>query len=138
MQAGDRIVTDGSFSVRAERDRLGMSASATPRRQPGVANRARSAKAVSVQEAKVVVTEQGFEPAKLTLRARTPVKITFVRTTDKTCATEVVFPSLNIRRALPLNQPVAIEFTPEGVRRDRVRVRHEHAARNDRRRVKVL
>jgi hypothetical protein len=24
VQAGDRIVTDGSFSVRAERDRLGI------------------------------------------------------------------------------------------------------------------
>ena len=66
-----------------------------------------------MQEAKVLVTEKGYEPAKLTLRAGTPVKITFLRTTDKTCGTEVVFPSLNIRRALPLNQPVAIEFTPK-------------------------
>ena len=60
----------------------------------------------------MLVTEQGYEPAKVTLRAGKPVKITFLRTTDKTCATEVVFPSLKIRRALPLNQPVAIEFTP--------------------------
>jgi Cu+-exporting ATPase len=29
------------------------------------------------------------------------------------CGTEVVFPSLNIRRALPLNEPVVIEFTPQ-------------------------
>jgi plastocyanin domain-containing protein len=39
--------------------------------------------------------------------------MTFLRTTDKTCATEVVLPSLNIRRALPLNEPVVIEFTPK-------------------------
>ena len=58
------------------------------------------------------MTEQGYEPAKVTLRAGTPARITFVRTTDKTCGTEVVFPSLNITRALPLNQPVVIEFTP--------------------------
>jgi hypothetical protein len=29
------------------------------------------------------------------------------------CATEVVLPSLKIKRALPLNQPVDIEFTPD-------------------------
>jgi plastocyanin domain-containing protein len=46
------------------------------------------------------------------LRAGPPARITFVRTTDKTCGTEVVFPSLNIKRALPLNEPVVIEFTP--------------------------
>jgi plastocyanin domain-containing protein len=60
----------------------------------------------------VVVNEQGYEPAKLTLRAGTPARITFVRTTDKTCGTEVVFPSLNVKRALPLNEPVVIELTP--------------------------
>jgi plastocyanin domain-containing protein len=35
-----------------------------------------------------------------------------VRTSDKTCGTEVLFPSLKITRALPFNEPVAIEFTP--------------------------
>jgi plastocyanin domain-containing protein len=65
-----------------------------------------------VQTAKVTVDEQRFDPARLTLRAGTPAQITFVRTAEKSCATEVVFPSLNIKRALPLNQPVTIEFTP--------------------------
>jgi plastocyanin domain-containing protein len=66
----------------------------------------------NIQSAKILVNEQGFEPAKVTLRAGTPARLTFVRTTDKTCGTEVVFPSLNIKRALPLNEPVIIEFTP--------------------------
>ena len=60
----------------------------------------------------MLVTEKGYEPAKLTLRAGFPARITFTRTTDKTCGTEVVFPALNIKRALPLNQPVTIAFTP--------------------------
>jgi len=58
------------------------------------------------------VSEQGYEPATVTFRAGTPARIIFVRTTDRTCGTEVVFPSLNIKRALPLNEPVVIEFTP--------------------------
>jgi plastocyanin domain-containing protein len=66
----------------------------------------------NIQTAKVVVSEKGYEPAKVALRAGTPARLTFVRTTDKTCGTEVVFPSLNIKRTLPLNEPVVIAFTP--------------------------
>jgi Cu(I)/Ag(I) efflux system membrane fusion protein len=61
----------------------------------------------------VAVTEKGFEPDAVNLRAGIPARITFMRTTDKTCATEVVFPSIGIKRALPLNEAVVIEFTPE-------------------------
>jgi plastocyanin domain-containing protein len=113
VQVGDRIVTDGSFSLRAERDRLGMTPDTMSQTPAATGAGARPAAPPAVQEARVVVAEQGFDPAKLTLRAGTLVRITFVRTTEKTCATEVVFPSLNIRRPLPLNQPVAIEFTPK-------------------------
>jgi plastocyanin domain-containing protein len=67
---------------------------------------------VNVQTAKVVVGEKGYEPTRVSLRAGTPAQITFVRTTDNTCGTEVVFPSLNIKRSLPLNELVVIEFTP--------------------------
>jgi membrane fusion protein, heavy metal efflux system len=113
VQPGDVVVTAGSFFVRAERERLGLrptastaNASATPASlSDGGSNEA-------AQTARVVVNEQGYEPAKLTLRAGTLARITFVRVTDKTCGTEVVFPSLNIKRALPLNEPVVIEFTP--------------------------
>ena len=97
LAAGDSVVSTGSFFVRAEAERLGL------RGSPPQAN---------VQTAKVVVSEKGFEPAKVTLRAGVPARLSFVRTTDNTCGTEVVFPSLNIKRALPLNQPVEIEFTP--------------------------
>jgi cobalt-zinc-cadmium efflux system membrane fusion protein len=109
VQPGDVVVTEGSFFVRAERERLGLrSARGTSADDVAVPRAAASA----VQRAKIVVNEQGYEPAKVSLRAGTPARITFVRTTDKTCGTEVVFPSLNIKRALPLNEPVAIEFTP--------------------------
>jgi RND family efflux transporter MFP subunit len=115
IQAGDVVVTEGSFFVRAERERLGLRRPAgTPAPSVPVAEPApgRVSDTAHIQGAKVVVTERGFEPAKIALRAGTPARLTFVRVTDKTCATEVVFPSLNITRALPVSEPVAIEFTP--------------------------
>jgi len=112
IQPGDLVVTEGSFFVRAERERLGLRPAATaPDRTPASTNDGRGRE--STQTAKVVVSEQGYEPGKVTLRAGAPAGITFVRTSDRTCGTEVVFPSLNIRRALPLNEPVVIEFTPD-------------------------
>lgn len=115
VEPGDVIVTEGSFFVRAERERLGLrpaSATATASPAAGSAKATGAGPSNDVQTARVVVNEQGFEPAKVSLRAGAPSRLTFVRTTDKTCGTEVVFPSLNIKRALPLNEPVVIEFTP--------------------------
>ncbi|HEU4694393.1 MAG TPA: efflux RND transporter periplasmic adaptor subunit [Vicinamibacterales bacterium] len=113
VQPGDVVVTEGSFFVRAERERLGLRPSvSTPNASATSASPTAGRSIETAQTAKVVVSEQGYEPAKVTLLAGTPARITFVRTTDKTCGTEVVFPSLNIKRALPLNEPVVIEFTP--------------------------
>ena len=113
VQPGDFVVTEGSFFVRAERERLGLRpATGTANKGAGPASSSDGRSGEPAQTAKVVVSEQGYEPAKVTLRAGTPARITFVRTTDKTCGTEVVFPSLNIKRALPLNEPVVVEFTP--------------------------
>ena len=50
---------------------------------------------------------------RLNLKAGVPVRITFTRKTDATCGTEVVFPDYKINKKLPLNEPVAVEFTPQ-------------------------
>ena len=63
--------------------------------------------------ADVTAGEHGFTPASLKLRAGGPGShhaVTFVRTTDKTCATEVVFPDLKIEQKLPLNQVVSVDL----------------------------
>jgi RND family efflux transporter MFP subunit len=114
VQLGDLVVTEGSFFVRAERERLGLRPSAasstgSSAMRPGARNVEAHA---DVQNARIVVNEQGFEPATIALRAGTPARLTFIRTTDRTCGTEVAFPSLNIKKALPLNEPVVIELTP--------------------------
>jgi plastocyanin domain-containing protein len=64
------------------------------------------------QTATVEVTDKGFEPSSLKLKAGAPAKVTFVRKTDQTCAKEVVIKEYNIDRKIPLNEPVRIEFTP--------------------------
>ena len=108
LRSGDVVVSQGSFSVRAERERLGLRPGTTPAAAGALEQRPDE----SVQTAKITVGVQGYEPARVNLRAGVPARLTFVRTTDKTCGTEIVFPSLNINRALPLNQAVVIEFTP--------------------------
>ena len=95
VRVGDAVVTKGSFFVRAERERLGLRP--PPGQQP-------------TREARVTITEKGFEPDRLTISSAGPVRVTFVRTTDNTCAKDVAVPSQNIKRALPLNQPVVIEL----------------------------
>lgn len=65
-----------------------------------------------VQTAKIVITTKGYQPTSLKLRRGVPARVTFVRTTDATCAKEIVLPDFNIRRALPLNEPVVVVFTP--------------------------
>jgi len=108
VSEGDSVVSKGSFFVRAEAERLGLRSS----RSPVPPTAATPADSAGIQSAKVLVTEKGFEPDRVSLRAGSAARLIFVRTTDKTCGTEVVFPSLNIKRALPLNEPVAIEFMP--------------------------
>jgi membrane fusion protein, heavy metal efflux system len=116
LQPGDAVVIEGSFYVRAERERLGLrpaaatAATGTSTETPAASSGSDTA---SIQGAMIIVNEQGFEPAKVALRAGTAARLTFIRTTDKTCGTEVVFPSLTLKRTLPLNEPVVIEFTPE-------------------------
>lgn len=109
LEPGDVVVSDGSFHVRAERERLGLGEPAPAPERPLAAAEPDSR---ALQTAKVTVTKDGFEPSTVTLRAGTPARLTFLRTTDQTCATEVAVPSLKIERPLPLNKPIDIEFTP--------------------------
>jgi plastocyanin domain-containing protein len=68
--------------------------------------------------AAVTATDHGFSPPSLALPQGAPgshTTVTFVRTTDKTCATEVVFPSLKVEQKLPLDQVVSIEVPTDAV-----------------------
>jgi hypothetical protein len=70
-------------------------------------------------EARIVADEQGYTPSSVAVPKGPPgskVTLTFVRTSDKTCATEVVFPELNVEKPLPLNQPVSIQVPSDAAR----------------------
>jgi plastocyanin domain-containing protein len=61
----------------------------------------------------LTVTEDGFEPNTVTVKAGEPVTLTVTRKTERTCATELVLKEHDINQPLPYNQPVTITFTPK-------------------------
>jgi plastocyanin domain-containing protein len=70
-------------------------------------------------ELRVVASEHGFTPSSLAIPKGAPgalATVGFVRTTDQTCATEVVFPELDIKKTLPLNVLVAIDVPSDSAR----------------------
>jgi plastocyanin domain-containing protein len=70
-------------------------------------------KASAAPLADVTAGEHGFTPTSLKLPAGGPgthQTVSFVRVTDQTCATEVVFPDLKIEQKLPLNQVVNVDL----------------------------
>jgi plastocyanin domain-containing protein len=58
----------------------------------------------------ITVDGDGFKPSSVKLRKGAPATLVFTRTTDDTCATEVVFPQLDIKKALPKGQAVSISI----------------------------
>lgn len=73
---------------------------------------AQTRKAARSQSAKVVIGNYGYDPASIRLKRGVPAKVTFLRVSESTCATEVLFADYGIRRELPLNQAVIVSFTP--------------------------
>jgi RND family efflux transporter MFP subunit len=127
VTSGERVVTEGSFLLRAEslkqdpnqaagaREANPAAPAATERSQAGPAASSPAARRrgeVSVQTATIRITSGGFEPATIRLRKGVSAQLTFVREIDPSCATEIVIPEFKIKRGLPLNEHVTVEFTP--------------------------
>jgi Cu+-exporting ATPase len=75
--------------------------------------KAPDAKAGNVQTAKITIDKQGFQPGNLTLKPDVAAEVTFLRTTDETCATSIVIPEYKIKEDIPLNKAVVVKFTPK-------------------------
>jgi plastocyanin domain-containing protein len=60
----------------------------------------------------MVISDHGFEPQNLTVKAGEPVKLTITRKSSSTCATEIVIDEYKVNTKLPLDTPVTVTFTP--------------------------
>jgi plastocyanin domain-containing protein len=58
----------------------------------------------------VTADDKGFTPSSVTFKKGAPASLVFTRTTDETCATEVVFPELKVKKDLPKGTPVTIDI----------------------------
>jgi plastocyanin domain-containing protein len=64
------------------------------------------------QTARVVLTEQGYKADSIRLRQGILARITLLRQAVGSCGTEIFLPDQGVKRALPLNKPVVVAFTP--------------------------
>jgi plastocyanin domain-containing protein len=64
----------------------------------------------------IVADEHGFTPSSVAVETGSPLTLVFTRTTEDTCANQVVFPELKITKDLPLKQPVSVDV-PSGAAR---------------------
>jgi plastocyanin domain-containing protein len=72
----------------------------------------------SPREIAIRVDERGYHPGSVRVRPGERVTLVFTRTTSRGCGGTVVIPSRDIRRTLPVDEPVSITLTvPE---RDRL------------------
>jgi len=60
----------------------------------------------------IAVGADGYEPARVEAQAGEPLTLVFTRTTDEGCGDQLVIAAHDIRRDLPLNEPVEVTFTP--------------------------
>jgi plastocyanin domain-containing protein len=63
------------------------------------------------REIAITVDAVGYHPAESHAKAGEPVRLVVTRTTEDGCGQELVIPSLNLKRELPLRQPVTIDVT---------------------------
>jgi len=69
-------------------------------------------KYVKSQRETIRITSTGYSPSSIRLRRGIKATLTFIRSTEQTCGTELRIPAYAISRSLPLNENVSVSFTP--------------------------
>jgi plastocyanin domain-containing protein len=85
----------------------------------GVSVAAEPAKKAAARRIDISITEAGFVPDNVTVKAGEDVTLAFKRTTDQTCVTEVVLfvnDKDKVEKKLPLNEvvPIDVKFSKAG------------------------
>lgn len=66
-----------------------------------------------VQVIEVEAGPTGYRPASVALDAGVPARLVFTRTAESDCSSQITVPDFGVPATdLPLNEPVAVEFTP--------------------------
>lgn len=66
-----------------------------------------------VQVVEIEAGPMGYRPGSVALEAGVPARLVFTRTVDSACSERVKIPAFDVpETGLPMNEPVAIEFTP--------------------------
>ena len=58
----------------------------------------------------VDVTEDGFVPSMIDVKPDINITLTVTRKTESTCSTEILVPSKNIKKTLPLNETITVDL----------------------------
>lgn len=59
----------------------------------------------------ISVDGRGYHPDSVQAPAGKPTRLIFTRTSDEGCGQQLIFPTLDIRKDLPLNKPVTVDLT---------------------------
>src|SRR5262249_45241567 len=115
LTGGERVVTEGSFLLRAESIKQNPALLTTPAtpstpqvtrpEQPQAsAPPAQQEPERKTQSVTVTLDEGGYKPASITLKKGVPARLTFIRKIEATCGTDILIPAYDIKRELPLNE----------------------------------
>lgn len=80
---------------------------------PAAAQAAPEVTPEGVRVVRLQVTREGYTPSPVTVKKGQPLKLIVTRTTDETCATEIIFDDPPVKADLPLNTPVELTLTPQ-------------------------
>lgn len=66
----------------------------------------------AAQRVDILVTADGFVPAKTKVKVGQPVTLVVTRKVGRTCATDIVIKDYGVNKPLPVNVPVEVMLTP--------------------------